>query len=61
MSRFVEALRPYGVSERTVRLAWGMAETCTAITYQHSARPRPTRPAAHPGPRLDLLGRPGPG
>ena len=62
MSRFVEALRPYGVSERTVRLAWGMAETCTAITYQHfgkAAIQHVRQPA--PGQRLDLVGSSGPG
>ncbi|ONI81467.1 hypothetical protein ALI144C_19235 [Actinosynnema sp. ALI-1.44] len=35
MSRFVDAVREYGVDEHTVVLAWGMAETCTAATYQH--------------------------
>ena len=34
MRRFVEATARFGVRPDTVLLAWGMAETCTAITYQ---------------------------
>ena len=34
MRRFVAATGRFGVTAETVLLAWGMAETCTAITYQ---------------------------
>jgi iturin family lipopeptide synthetase A len=34
MRRFAEATARFGVRPDTVLLAWGMAETCTAITYQ---------------------------
>ncbi len=34
MRRFVEATARFGVRPDTLLLAWGMAETCTAITYQ---------------------------
>ncbi|MFD7659777.1 beta-ketoacyl synthase N-terminal-like domain-containing protein, partial [Actinosynnema sp. NPDC059797] len=32
--RFLAATGRFGVADDTVLLAWGMAETCTAITYQ---------------------------
>lgn len=75
MSRFIEAVGPYGVQEHTVLLAWGMAETCTAMTYQHFGQDavqhvRQTTPgqplelldAAAPGATTFLsMGRPAPG
>jgi natural product biosynthesis luciferase-like monooxygenase protein/amino acid adenylation domain-containing protein len=59
MSRFLDAVRPHGVEAGTVLLAWGMAETCTTITYQ------PYGPdavqhvrQAGPGQPLELLDAP---
>lgn len=34
MREFVAATRPFGITADTLLLAWGMAETCTAISYQ---------------------------
>jgi iturin family lipopeptide synthetase A len=75
MSRFLDAVRPFGVEEHTILLAWGMAETATAVTYQpygqdavqHVRQATPEHPlelldAPAPGATTFLsMGRPAPG
>jgi acyl transferase domain-containing protein/acyl-CoA synthetase (AMP-forming)/AMP-acid ligase II len=62
MSRFVEAVAPFGVEERNLLLAWGMAETCTVIIYQQFGRDAIQYVSqAEPGRRLALLDEPEPG
>ncbi|KMS72083.1 amino acid adenylation protein [Streptomyces viridochromogenes] len=39
LRRFLDATAPYGVQERHVVPAWGMAETVTAVTYGRLDRP----------------------
>ncbi len=60
--QFVEATRRFGISSQTLLMAWGMAETCTAISYQgfdEGAVQQIRLEAA--GTRVSLLDTPGPG
>ncbi|GAA2997645.1 non-ribosomal peptide synthetase/type I polyketide synthase [Actinokineospora diospyrosa] len=75
LRRFLDAVRPFGVEEHTLLLAWGMAETCTVIAYQpfgpiavqHVRQSAPggaleLLPTAEPGSTTFLsVGRPAPG
>ncbi|MGH3876853.1 MAG: AMP-binding protein, partial [Actinophytocola sp.] len=60
--RFLDAVRRFGVEDHTILLAWGMAETCTAVTYEPfgPAAVQHVRQAA-PGRPLELLDAPAPG
>ncbi|MBM7774825.1 natural product biosynthesis luciferase-like monooxygenase protein/amino acid adenylation domain-containing protein [Actinokineospora baliensis] len=75
LRRFLDSMRPYGVEEHTLLLAWGMAETCTVIAYQPfgpiavqhvrqsaSGGALELRPTAEPGTTTFLsVGKPAPG
>ncbi|MFR9755323.1 amino acid adenylation domain-containing protein [Streptomyces sp. TR06-5] len=39
MRAFLDATRPFGLAGDSVLLAWGMAETCTAISYKRFGAP----------------------
>ncbi len=61
MRRFVEATARFGVRPDTVLLAWGMAETGTAITYQAYGPEAVQHVLQHPDGSMELLAEPAEG
>ncbi|WP_344040830.1 non-ribosomal peptide synthetase/type I polyketide synthase [Saccharothrix xinjiangensis] len=59
--RFLAATGRFGVSDDTVLLAWGMAETCTAITYQAFGPDAVQHVRQAAGGGLELLAEPAEG
>ncbi|MBV9822772.1 MAG: AMP-binding protein, partial [Actinobacteria bacterium] len=61
MRRFVEATARFGVRPETVLLSWGMAETCTCITYQAFGPEAVQHVRQGPDGALELLPEPADG
>ncbi|HWM04017.1 MAG TPA: SDR family NAD(P)-dependent oxidoreductase, partial [Actinophytocola sp.] len=62
MTGFVDAVRPFGITAAHLLLGWGMAETCTAISYQRFGADAVQHVGqAGPGRPLELLDAPAPG
>ncbi|MBN6040428.1 non-ribosomal peptide synthetase/type I polyketide synthase [Amycolatopsis sp. 195334CR] len=62
LDAFLRAVTPFGLDPGALVLAWGMAETCTALTFEWYGRDAVQHVRdARPGVVLHLAERPGPG
>ncbi|QFU89908.1 non-ribosomal peptide synthetase/type I polyketide synthase [Amycolatopsis sp. YIM 10] len=62
LDAFLRAVTPFGLDPGALVLAWGMAETCTALTFERYGHDAVQHVRdARPGAVLHLTRRPGPG